>query len=131
MKEMKFGSQLRELRKKRGLSQIEAANKLGLKQNTFSHYENGKSFPDMATLIKIAEYFKVSLDELVYSLEENTKETINDHEEIFVDLEKGLSIEEMANKYSFVVNGEELPKENKKEVLNAIKYEYFKMKGII
>lgn len=128
---MKFGSQLRALRKKRGLSQIEAANNLGLKQNTFSHYENGKSFPDMATLTKIAEYFKVSLDELVYSLEENTEKTIKDHAEIFVDLEKGLSIEEMAKKYSFVVNGEELPIENKKEVLNAIKYEYFKMKGVI
>lgn len=131
MKELSFGKQLRKLRMNRGLSQVDAAKKLGLKQNTLSHYENGKSYPDLSTLSKIAEFFNVSIDELVYSVDEETKKNIDDHKELFIDLEKGLSIEEMADKYNFVVDGEQLPKESIEKVLDQIKYEYYKLKKII
>lgn len=131
MKEMTFGKQLRKLRTQRGLSQVEAAKRLELKQNTLSHYENGKSYPDMATLLKIAEYFNVSLDELVYTIDEEAQEEFDKNEELFIDLEKGLPIEEMAEKYNFIVDGEQLPKESIEKVLDQIKYEYYKMKKII
>lgn len=131
MKEMTFGKQLRKLRTQRGLSQVEVAKRLELKQNTLSHYENGKSYPDMATLLKIADYFNVSLDELVYTIDEESQQEFNKNEELFIDLEKGLSIEEMAEKYNFIVDGEQLPKESIEKVLDQIKYEYYKMKKII
>ena len=44
---MEFSNRLYELRKKRGLSQEEAANKLNVTRQTFSKWENGDSTPDM------------------------------------------------------------------------------------
>ena len=56
---------LKELRKKLKLSQIEVANKIGIAQTTYSHYEIGTSEPDISTLIKLANFFKVPIDMLV------------------------------------------------------------------
>lgn len=56
---------LRELRKQRGLSQLRLAIELNMNQNTVSRYENGEREADYETLIKIADYFDVSLDYLL------------------------------------------------------------------
>lgn len=62
---MEFSNRLYELRKQRGLSQEEAANKLNVTRQTFSKWENGDSTPDMEKLIAISDLFDISLDELV------------------------------------------------------------------
>ncbi len=59
---------LKELREKRGISQLRLAMDLNMNQNTISRYENGRRQADYATLIKIADYFHVSID---YLLERN------------------------------------------------------------
>lgn len=56
---------LKELRNKLKLTQTEVAEKLGLKQTTYSHYEIDNAEPDIATLIKLADFFKVPIDALV------------------------------------------------------------------
>lgn len=56
---------LREIRKQKNLSMKELGAILGLAESTISLYENGKREPDIATLIKIANYFNVSVDELL------------------------------------------------------------------
>ncbi len=56
---------LKELRKKRGISQLKLAMDLGTTQNTISRYENGVRNADYAMLIKIADYFNVSIDYLL------------------------------------------------------------------
>lgn len=56
---------LRELRKQKNLSMKELGSILGLAESTISLYENGKREPDIATLKKIANYFNVSVDELL------------------------------------------------------------------
>lgn len=56
---------LREFRKQKNLSMKELGAILGLAESTISLYENGKREPDIATLIKIANYFNVSVDELL------------------------------------------------------------------
>ncbi len=56
---------LKELRKRRGISQLKLALDLNMNQNTISRYENGVHQADYATLIKIADYFNVSLDYLL------------------------------------------------------------------
>jgi len=57
---------LRFLRKKRDFSQAEFAKKLGLNGHTqVSRYENGKSYPDVATLAKIAEVLDADLHWLI------------------------------------------------------------------
>jgi len=56
---------LKELRKKRRLSQITLAMELNMNQNSISRYENGEREADYATLIAIADYFNVSVDYLL------------------------------------------------------------------
>ena len=56
---------LRELRKKHKLSQLKLAMDLGLNQNSISRYESGEREADYATLICLADYFKVSIDYLL------------------------------------------------------------------
>jgi len=56
---------LKELRKKRRISQLRLAIDLNMNQNTISRYENMERQADYETLIKIADYFDVSLDYLL------------------------------------------------------------------
>ncbi len=56
---------LKELRKKRGISQVKLAIDLSMSQNTISRYETGSHEADYETLIKIANYFDVSIDYLL------------------------------------------------------------------
>lgn len=56
---------LRELRKEKGLSQLQLALALNTNQNTISRYETGEREPGIAELIKIADFFDVSVDYLI------------------------------------------------------------------
>ena len=56
---------LRELRLARKMSQQRLAIELSMSQNTISRYENGEREPGVAELIRIADYFHVSIDYLV------------------------------------------------------------------
>ena len=56
---------LKELRKSRGISQIKLAIDLNTNQNTISRYETGEREPGINELIKIADYFNVSIDYLL------------------------------------------------------------------
>ena len=56
---------LKELRKKRKISQLKLALDLNMSQNSISRYETGEREADYETLIKVADYFDVSLDYLL------------------------------------------------------------------
>ncbi len=56
---------LREIRKAKGISQLKLAMDLNTNQNTISRYETGEREPGINELIKIADYFNVSIDYLV------------------------------------------------------------------
>ena len=65
---------LKELRKARNISQLKLSMDLQLNQNAISRYETGLREADYATLIKIADYFNVSVD---YLLERTDNPEIN------------------------------------------------------
>lgn len=75
---MEFNNRLYELRKKRGLSQEDAANKLNVTRQTFSKWENGDSTPDMEKLMAISDLFDISMDELILGKEQSIKEEVVD-----------------------------------------------------
>lgn len=56
---------LKELRKKKNISQLKLAMDLNMNQNTISRYENLEREADYETLVKFADYFDVSLDYLL------------------------------------------------------------------
>ena len=56
---------LKEIRKSKGVSQLKMAMDLNTNQNTISRYETGEREPGINELIKIADYFNVSVDYLL------------------------------------------------------------------
>lgn len=56
---------LRELRKARHMTQVRLALELNMSQNTISRYETGEREPCLSDLIRIADYFNVSIDYLL------------------------------------------------------------------
>lgn len=60
-----LGNKIRELRKSRGYKQEVLCIELKCRKSIISLYENNKRFPNIYTLKKIAEFFKVSTDYLL------------------------------------------------------------------
>ena len=56
---------LKQLRKQKNISQLKLAMDLDLTQNTISRYETGEREPGIAELIKIADFFNISVDYLL------------------------------------------------------------------
>ena len=56
---------LREIRKKKGYSQLKVAMDLSISREALSYYENGKRSPDVDMLILLSRYFDVSIDYLI------------------------------------------------------------------
>ena len=56
---------LRELRNSKGISQLKLAMVLNTTQNTISRYETGEREPGIKELIRLADYFQVSVDYLL------------------------------------------------------------------
>ena len=56
---------LREIRRKKKLNQQRAALDLNITREALSHYENGRRDPSLAMLVRMSEYFNVSIDYLI------------------------------------------------------------------
>ncbi|MBR7101263.1 MAG: helix-turn-helix transcriptional regulator [Clostridia bacterium] len=64
---------LREIRKSKKLSQVKVSMDLNICREALSHYENGRRSPDIDMLVKMSEYFNVSIDYLIRGEEFNKK----------------------------------------------------------
>ena len=60
-----FCANLSTLRRNADMTQSELADRLNLTRQAISRYEKGDSFPDISILVKIAEIFNISIDELI------------------------------------------------------------------
>ena len=56
---------LREIRKKKGYTQLKVAMDLSISRKALSYYENGKRSPDLQMLLLLSQYFDVSVDYLI------------------------------------------------------------------
>lgn len=56
---------LKQLRTDAGMTQRDIAQMLGVDRTTYVKYENGSSDPSTATLIRLADYFGVTVDYLI------------------------------------------------------------------
>jgi len=76
-----FGYRIRGLRRGRKKNQKELAAFLGLSQTTIANYENNSRFPNDATLIRLADYFHVSLDYLLGRTDDSSP-FISQHQQV-------------------------------------------------
>lgn len=89
---MYFGSNIKLLRKRRERSQEDLANALQIKRSSLSGYEIGSFEPNLETLIKISDFFKISTDKLLkYDLSKISEMQLS-------EIEKGYDIDISGNK---------------------------------
>lgn len=62
---MIIGEQLRDARQQHQLSQEQIAEMLGVSRQTISNWETSKSYPDIERVMRLAEIYHPSLDELL------------------------------------------------------------------
>ena len=65
MNQEKIGKFLKELRKQKGLTQEQIAEKFNVSNRTISRWENGNNMPDLDILIEISDYYEVDLREIL------------------------------------------------------------------
>ena len=89
---MEFNEKLQELRKQKGLTQEELAEKLYVSRTAISKWESGRGYPNIESLKVIAKFFSVTVDELLSSGEVLTiaEEDNKRKEKHFRDLIYGL-----------------------------------------
>lgn len=63
--EFSLNDKLRYLRINRGLTQGDIGNYLNMTRQGYAHYENGVRIPNYQTLVKLANLYQISVDELV------------------------------------------------------------------
>lgn len=90
---------IKEIRESKGISQRQAAIALGLSPVRYGRYENGQRKPEPEMLTSIAEYFGVTVDELIGRDDADTKKepaTVGGHDEAFMVRVNQLSPENRA-----------------------------------
>jgi len=65
MDQTKIGAFLKELRKEKGLTQEQLAEKTGVSSRTVSRWETGSNMPDICLLVELADFYEVDLRELI------------------------------------------------------------------
>ena len=93
MKKQTLGMMISSLRKEKGMTQLELAEKMGVTDKAVSKWERDLSFPDINSIPKLAEVFEVSVDELM-QVKTETKENMskNKIDEIVDTVLKGVGV---------------------------------------
>lgn len=82
-----LGEKLRHLRKERGLTQQELAEKVMVAPSTIGMYEQGRREPDTTTLSKLSQVLHVSVD---YLLSEGQEDADKDIEDVIAEIRQRL-----------------------------------------
>ena len=122
MTNINIGNKIRELRKKKGITQEARASVLSVSPQAVSKWESGLTYPDMETIPVIAGYFEVSLDMLfeydVREMKAKIQKIVDDAREYFFE-DTPKYIEIMMNALKEYPGNEELLT----ELLSAYEYE--------
>ena len=110
------GNRIKELRNIKNLNQDQVAQVLGVSRQAYANYESGKREPDLQTVIKLANYFDVSLDELLkiddYTVED--KKTVGGRIKL-ARVAKGLKQSELAEMLGLAASTVALYEQNRRE----------------
>ena len=97
MEKETFGNMVAALRKKKGMTQLELAEKMGVTDKAVSKWERDLSFPDVNTIPKLAEIFNVTVDELIQA-KSKEKEITAKSIELYFDKETEKKLNHLAQK---------------------------------
>lgn len=108
-----LGKQLKMLREAKGKSQLEVCSALNIEQSTLANYENDKRIPKLEILIRLAEYYNISIDCLLGLKKTNSKGNCYDYfyEEGLVNWNIRKKSEELGMSYNDVLSKTDIEKE--------------------
>ena len=81
MDQIKIGAFLKSLRKEKNMTQEQLAEQLGVSNRTVSRWETGSNMPDISLLTEIAEFYDVSIPEIIHG-ERKSEEMREDIKEV-------------------------------------------------
>lgn len=94
---MNIGTKIRQARINAQLTQEQAAEALGVSRQTMSNWENGKTYPDIVSVITMSDLYGVSLDRLLKEKEETPVSNYMDY------LAESTNVVKSKNKLSEVI----------------------------
>lgn len=71
-----YGKEIKETRKNNNFTQVEVSKGTGLPQNTISWIESDKGIPNIQQCVLLAEFYGITVDELIGRDYENTKKAV-------------------------------------------------------
>ena len=60
-----YGTEIKTHREKLGISKLELSKKIGTSHQNIGRWESGKTIPNIDFCVKLADFFGISLDELI------------------------------------------------------------------
>ncbi len=114
--------ELKKIREKMGITQKDLATQLNIKPTTYNGYEKNTSEPDIQTLIKLADYFHVTVDNLIghnvpYLLD---KSLLSNKQNELIDIISNLSDIECENVIGYCI-GMKQAKQEQDLIINQFK----------
>lgn len=121
---MDFENKIAQLRKDKGITQEELAEKIGVSRQAVAKWEAGQSVPEITTLIQIADCFEVSLDLLVGRVENETEALITTMKDLIKngvpdDENEGAEALRLIRNFVRLMKEKNIPAE---EIVNGILY---------
>lgn len=105
---MTIGIKIKELRKRKGITQKELAEELNITDSAITRYESGKREPNIDMINKIAAALGVSINELlldsVVNLSDMTKEDKENYIDLIIEYPEFKSLIELIEKQGYRVN---------------------------
>jgi len=111
---------LKKLREEHGYYQKSVADKLGIKSNTLSGYENGTRMPDPSMLSKIADLYNVSTDYLLGKDKFKNKKTEKEERDVAKRMDE--LRDDLSSATGLLFNGEPMSEEAKESLLEAMEF---------
>jgi transcriptional regulator with XRE-family HTH domain len=101
---LSLGNRIKEMRMKRGYTQEQLAEKVGMKRPNFANYEANRTIPPSDVIANLADILLTSTDYLLGKTK--NPDPVNTELEFVADLE--LSDKELFERYDFKLDGREI-----------------------
>lgn len=111
------GNRIREERRRIKLSQKELGERIGVKHNTVSQYENATNSPEQDTLFKIAKALDIKVDDLF-----PPRENVNNELERALKMTEGMSLKDVEFLSQLIERTQSFSGEERAKFLESIRF---------